>query len=168
MIYFIIYLFLEVMISSSISTSIGGLNTFLEIVLTAIIGIFLLKNFKLSLADSIAKARSGQITQEEFIKTNVGKALGAILLIVPGFFTDIMGIVMQFSFLVVLLSKVFTFKTLMNRTTYSTNFSSTDFGYDTKRFTNTNTKNTNNKNYKRNTDEIIDVEVIDDSNSIKH
>jgi len=168
MIYFIIYLFLEVMISSSISTSIGGLNTFLEIVLTAIIGIFLLKNFKLSLADSIAKARSGQITQEEFIKTNVGKALGAILLIVPGFFTDIMGIVMQFSFLVVLLSKVFTFKTPMNRTTYSTNFSSTDFGYDAKRFTNTNTKNTNNKNYKRNTDEIIDVEVIDDSNSIKH
>jgi 2-isopropylmalate synthase/UPF0716 protein FxsA len=156
------------MVSSSISSSIGGFNTFLEILISAIIGIFILKNFKLSLMESITKARSGQITQEEFIKTNVGKALGAILLIVPGFFTDIIGITMQFSFLVVILSKVFKFKTPTNRTTYSTNFSSSDFGYDTSRFTNTSTKNTNNSNYKRKTDEIIDVEIIDDSNSLKH
>jgi len=168
MIYFFIYLFIEVMVSSTIAGEIGGLNTFLEIMITAIIGIFILRNFKLSLADSIAKARSGHITQEEFIKTNVGKALGAILLIVPGFFTDFLGLLMQFSFLVVILSKVFKFKTPTNRTTYSTNFSSSNFGYDTSRFTNANTKNTNNTNYKRNTDEIIDVEVIDDDKSLKH
>ena len=168
MIYFFIYLFLEVMISSSIAGSIGGLNTFFGILITAIIGIVILKNFKSSLMESITKARTGTITQEEFIKTNVGKALGGILLIVPGFFTDMMGLLMQFSFLVVILSKMFKFKTPTNRTTYSTNFSSSDFGYDASRFTNTNTKNTNNSNYKRNTDEIIDVEVIDDNNSLKH
>jgi len=168
MVYFFIYLFLEVMISSSISGSIGGLNTFIEILITAIIGIFILKNFKVSLMESITKARIGQITQEEFIKTNVGKALGAVLLIIPGFFTDMMGLIMQFSFLVVLLSKVFKFKTPINTNSYSTNFSSNDFGYDTSRFRNTNNQNTNNSNYKRNNDEIIDVEVIDDTKSIKH
>lgn len=168
MVYFLVYLFLEVMISSIIASEIGGFNTFLEVLLTAIIGIFILKNFKVSLMESITKARAGHITQEEFIKTNVGKALGAILIIVPGFFTDIVGLLMQFSFLVVILSKVFKFKTPTNRTTYSTNFSSSDFGYDASRFTNTNTKNTNNSNYKRNTDEIIDVEVIDDNNTLKH
>jgi UPF0716 protein FxsA len=168
MIYFFTYLFLEVMISSSIAGKIGGLNTFVEILLTAIIGIFILKNFKISLTESINKARAGQITQEDFIKTNAGKALGAILLIMPGFFTDMMGAMMQFSFLVVLLSKVFKFKKPINKTTYSTNFSSSDFGYDTRRFTNTNKRNTNNSSYKRNTDEIIDVEVIDDSKSLKH
>ena len=168
MIYFFIYLFLEVMISSSLAGQVGGLSIFLEILLTASIGIFILKNFKLSLMDSISKARTGQITQEEFMKANVGKALGAILLIVPGIFTDIMGLLLQVPFFVTMIGSVFKFKTPTNRTTYSTNFSSSDFGYDTSRFTNTNTQNTNNSNYKRNTDEIIDVEVIDDTKSLKH
>ena len=168
MVYFFIYLFLEVMISSSIASSIGGLNTFFIILLTAIIGISILRNFKVSLMENITKARNGQITQEEFINTNVGKAVGALFLIVPGFFTDILGLMMQFSFLVVLFSKMFKFQTPTNRTTYSTNFSSNDFGYDTRTFRNTNTKNTNNANYTRNTDEIIDVEIIDDNKSLKH
>ena len=111
--------------------------------------------------ESISKARTGQITQEEFIKANVGRAMGAVMLIIPGFFTDIVGVLLQFSFLVVLFSKMFHFKTPTNRTTYTTNFD-----FDATSFKQTN--NTNNTNYKRNTDEIIDVEVIDDSKSIKH
>ncbi|MGB3751405.1 MAG: FxsA family protein [Arcobacteraceae bacterium] len=162
MIYFFIYLFLEVMISSTITSTIGGLNTFFEILLTAIIGMIILKNFKLSLVENIAKARTGQITQEEFIKANAGKAIGAILLIVPGFFTDILGVLLQFSFLVGMLGKVFSFKNPNHRTTYSTNFGSTAFKYDEKTY-----KNTNNSHYKRNTDEIIDVEIIDDTKPLK-
>ncbi|MGK0255993.1 MAG: UPF0716 family protein affecting phage T7 exclusion [Arcobacteraceae bacterium] len=77
---------------------------------------------------------------------------------IPGFFTDSIGILLQFSFLVILFSKVFKFKTPTNRTTYSTNFE-----YDAKSY-----GNTNNTNYKRKKDEIIDVEIVDDSNSIKH
>ena len=168
MIYFFIYLFFEVMISSTIAGEIGGLNIFFEILLTASIGIFILRNFKISLMDSITKARSGHITQEEFMKANVGKALGAILLIVPGILTDTIGLLLQIPFFITIISTLFKFKTPTNRTSYSTNFSSSDFGYDTSRFTNTNTRNTNNSNYKRNNDEIIDVEVIDDTKSIKH
>lgn len=162
MIYFFIYLFLEVMISSTITSAIGGLNTFFEILLTAIIGMLILKNFKLSLVENIAKARTGQITQEEFIKVNAGKAIGAILLIVPGFFTDILGVLLQLSFFVGILGKVFSFKNPNHRTTYSTNFGGTTFEYDEQTY-----KNTNNSNYKRNTNEIIDVEVIDDTKPLK-
>ena len=159
MIYFIIYLFLEVMISSSASSAIGGLNTFLWIVISAVIGISILKNFKYSLMENIQKARTGQITQEEFIKTNVGRAIGALLLIIPGFFTDMLGILLQFGLLVSIFSKVFSFKTeskTQNRTSPYTN----NFEYRGSNF--------NNTTYKGEKDEeIIDVEVIDDSKSIK-
>jgi len=150
LVYFLLYLFIEVMVSSSLSNMIGGLNTFFEIILSAVIGIVILQNFKFSLMDSIKEARSGQITQEEFIKTNVGKAIGAVLLIVPGFFTDMVGVLLQFGILTMLFSKIFSFKTTQNSTFAHSQASNNNFY----------TKET--------TDEIIDVEIIDDSKSIKH
>jgi len=156
LLYFLIYLFLEVMISSSIAASIGGLLTFVEILFSAIIGMIILKNFKYSLSENVQKARTGQITQEEFIKTNVAKAIGAFLLIIPGFFTDIIGILLQLGLFVSLFSKIFEFKkpNSSNNATYSTSFE----------YTQTNNK----QNNKRRDDEIIDVEIIDDNNTIKH
>ena len=159
MIYFFIYLFLEVMISSSVSGSIGGLNTFLWIVISAVIGITILKNFKYSLMENIQKARTGQITQEEFIKTNVGRAIGALFLIVPGFFTDAIGILLQFGLLVSVFSKIFSFK-VNNKTQSKTSSYTNNFEYRGSNF--------NNTTYKGDKDEeIIDVEVVDDSKSIK-
>ena len=154
MLYFLIYLFLEVMISSAIASSIGGLLTFFEILLSAIIGMIILKNFEYSLSENIQKARTGQITQEEFVKTNVAKAIGAFLLIVPGFFTDIIGILLQLGLFVSLFSKIFEFKKPSNNTTYSTNFEYTQTNYT--------------HNDKRRDDEIIDVEIIDSNHTIKH
>ena len=161
MLYFIGYIFLEVMISSSISGNIGGLNTFFEIILSAVLGMFILKNFKYSLSDSIAKARSGQISQEEFIKTNVGRAIGAVLLIMPGFFTDIVGVLLQVGLTATILSKIFTFKKISKDGDYK--------AYNYTANATFNEVNFNNTNYKRkNDEEIIDVEVIDDSNTINH
>jgi len=160
LIYFLIYLFLEVMLSSSIASNIGGLNTFFEIVISAIIGIYLLKNFKFSLTQSIQEAREGQITQEEFIKTNVAKAIGAVLLIVPGFFTDFIGIALQFGLFTMFITKIFKFKKP----------NATNQGYSNPsgfQYTHTSQTNFNNSNYKGTKDEIIDVEIIDDSKSIK-
>jgi len=147
------------MISSSIAGSIGGLNTFFAIIITAIIGISILKNFKYSLMENIQKARSGQITQEEFIKTNVGRAIGALFLILPGFFTDIIGVLLQFGLLVSIFSKIFTFKKPNQTSQYPNNF---QYGQTT-----VNSTKFNNTNYKGEKDEIIDVEVIDDPKSIK-
>ena len=158
MVYFFIYLFLEVMISSSIASSIGGLNTFLAIVVTAIVGISILKNFKYSLMENIQKARTGQITQEEFIKTNVSRAIGALLLIIPGFFTDAIGILLQLGLFVSLFSKIFSFK-VDSKNPNRTSQYSTNFEYKQTNF--------NNTNYKGINDDIIDVEIVDkDSEAI--
>ena len=99
MIYFIFYLFLEIMISSYISSLFGGLLTFVMVVFTAVIGVSLLRVFKYSLSANIKDLTSGNISQEEFVKENMAKAVGAVLLIVPGFFTDIIGLLLQFGIL---------------------------------------------------------------------
>ncbi|MDD2266952.1 FxsA family protein [Sulfuricurvum sp.] len=97
MIYFLIYLFLEVVVTVEIASRIGGLATFLEIVLSAFLGIFLLMNFRHTLSENLFALQTRQITMESFTKRNMTGLLGAILLIVPGFLSDIIGILMQFS-----------------------------------------------------------------------
>jgi len=97
MIYFLIYLFLEVLISVNISSAIGGLFTFFEIVISAIIGILILLNFRDTLFQNITAVSYQAIDLQEFQKLNLFTIIGAILLILPGFMTDIIGIFMQFS-----------------------------------------------------------------------
>lgn len=158
MLYFILYVFIEVMVSSTISGQIGEFNTFLELVISAIAGIFLLQNFKFSLLDKINDVKNGNLTQEEFIKSSIGAAIGAILLIVPGFFTDILGILLQFSLFTMVFTKIFKFKPKakpMNNSSYSQS-----------KYTYTNTQFYNTK--QKGDDDVIDVEIIDDNKSIKH
>ena len=97
MIYFLIYLFLEVLISVNISSAIGGFFTFFEIVITALIGISILLNFKETLFQNITAVSYNAIDLREFQKLNLFTIIGAILLILPGFLTDIIGGLMQFS-----------------------------------------------------------------------
>jgi 2-isopropylmalate synthase/UPF0716 protein FxsA len=136
------------MISSSIASSLSGIVIFFEIVASAILGITILKNFQFSLMESISRARSGEMTQQEFIRTNVSRAIGAVFLIIPGFFTDILGLLMLIGFLPFLVTKMFQFKTPNQTHTNQTNFNNTTY-----------------KGVKN--EEIIDVEIIDDSNTIK-
>lgn len=144
------------MVTSSVASTIGGLNLFFEIILSAIIGIYILQNFKFSLVDSINDARSGKITQDEFIKTNVAKAIGAGFLIVPGVFTDIIGVLLQFGFLTMVFTKIFDFK---KENRYQQNKDEQYYRYETHyKYENKGVKD----------EEIIDVEVIDDNKSIKH
>ncbi|MDY0233001.1 MAG: FxsA family protein [Sulfurimonas sp.] len=97
MIYFLIYLFLEVLISVNISSAIGGLFTFFEIVISALIGIFILLNFRDTLFQNITAVSYNAIDLQEFQRLNLFTIVGAILLILPGFMTDIIGALMQFS-----------------------------------------------------------------------
>ena len=90
-------MFLEVMIFSSVTTSIGGLNTFLAIVFSAMIGISILVNFRKTLVENMTAVSYNCIDLEQFQRLNLFTLFGAILLIVPGFLTDIFGIIMQFS-----------------------------------------------------------------------
>lgn len=97
MVYFLLYILIETLTTVNISSKIGGLNTFLEIVFSAFVGLFLLTNFRYTLANNAMMLFSREIDADEFIKSNIYSFLGAILLIVPGFFSDILGVLLQFS-----------------------------------------------------------------------
>jgi len=142
MIYFVVYLFLEVLISVNISSSIGGLMTFIEIVFSAFLGISILINFKSTLKENLNAVSYDCIDLKQFQKLNLFTLIGAIFMIVPGFFTDIIGLLMQFS--------VFT-SMLVNR--YHVKSSTCKPRFDT-------------KNIKKDSD-VIDVEIISDNTSTK-
>lgn len=115
MIYFLIYLFLEVIISTNIAGSIGGLATFAEIILSAFVGFVIISNFRYSFFENMRSLSSGEISAEEFQRLNLYNVLGALLLILPGFFSDILGILFQFSFVATLIARrIFRFKERKN------------------------------------------------------
>jgi 2-isopropylmalate synthase/UPF0716 protein FxsA len=145
------------MISSAISGQIGGLLTFVEILLTVIIGITILRNFKFSLSEKINAVKNGEITQDEFVKSSIGKAIGAVLLIVPGFFTDIIGILLQFGLFTIIFSKIFKFKP---KSSNNSNYSQASYNYTE--------FNNYNQTKQKGDEDVIDVEIIDDNKSIKH
>jgi len=97
MVYFLLYLFLEVLVSVQISSAIGGFMTFAEIMLSALIGISILLNFRKTLVENMTAVSYNCIDLEQFQRLNLFTLFGAILLIIPGFLTDIIGLLMQFS-----------------------------------------------------------------------
>ena len=143
MIYFIVYLFLEVLISVNISSQIGGLATFFEIVASAFIGLSILMNFKKTLVENMTSVSYTCIDLEQFQRLNLFTLFGAILLTVPGFLTDIMGVILQFS--------VFT-SMIVNRYNVKSNSCNSSFSEQ--------------ENLKKDSD-VIDVEIISDNATIK-
>jgi UPF0716 family protein affecting phage T7 exclusion len=97
---------------------------------------------------NINEIMQGKLSKEDFYKNNISKLFGALFLMIPGFFTDILGIVLLSGLLNSVLFKVFknkiskAAKTKQNKEEYTS-------GYIHK------TKNT------KNNDNIIDVEVIE-------
>ena len=93
------------MVTSNISGNIGGLLTFLEIIFSAGIGFFLLINFRYTVTQSMGMLMSGEMGIEEFQKLSLFTLLGAVLLIIPGFFSDMLGLALQFSFIGTFIAK---------------------------------------------------------------
>jgi len=145
MIYFIIYLFLEVLVSVNISSAIGGFMTFIEILLSAFIGISILVNFKSTLRENLSAVSYNCIDLEQFQRLNLFTLFGAILMIIPGFLTDILGALMQFSVLTSMIVNRYNVKSGNCNTYY----------------------NEEQTNIKKDLDDVIDVEIISDNNTIK-
>lgn len=97
MIYFLLYLFAEVVVSVNIASAIGGVWTFVELIASALAGFLILANFRGTLAENIHALNQARIDPLEFQQLNLFTILGAFLLILPGFLTDIVGILLQFS-----------------------------------------------------------------------
>lgn len=139
--YFLLYLFFEVLVSVNIASAIGGLATFFEIVLSAFLGFAILANFRTTLRDNLMAVSSRTIDLNEFQRLNLFTIVGAILLIIPGFLTDIVGILLQFS--------VFT-TMLVNRSNVKSKF-----------------ENEYKNNNKQKDTDVIDVEIIRDDSHTK-
>ena len=95
MIYFFVYLFLEVIITVEVASKIGGLMMFAEIMVSALIGIAILFNFRTTLLANIMELKERRISANGFYKRNLFSLLGAILLILPGIFMDVMAVVIH-------------------------------------------------------------------------
>ena len=132
MIYFLIYLFIEIVVSYQFTTLFTPLGMFLEVLLTALLGVVIIRNFGFSMMENMQKVIRREIDQEEFLSIGLFKLVGALLLIVPGVFTDILGILMQFDQFGALFAKHF-----LPKEDIVSNFA------------------------KRDDDEIIDVEIIE-------
>jgi 2-isopropylmalate synthase/UPF0716 protein FxsA len=144
MLYFLVYIFLEVIISVNISSAIGGLVTFLEIIISGFIGVSLLMNFKSNFRENLNAVSYDCMNLKQFQNLNLFTLIGAIFMVLPGFFTDILGALMQFS--------VFT-TMLVN--SYNVKFAKCNTNFDTNQ--------TNNVKKESN---VIDVEIINDNNRI--
>ena len=144
MIYFLVYLFLEVIISVNISSAIGGLATFLEILVSAFLGIVILMNFRETLVENMKAVSYNCIDLQEFQRLNLFTLFGAIFLIIPGFLTDILGVLLQFSVVTSM---------IVNRYNVKSNQCNTSVFQ-------------NEENLKKD-DNVIDVEIIERDTSIK-
>ncbi len=140
MVYFLLYILLETLVTVEIASKIGGLATFLEIVISGVIGLFLLTNFRYTLVNNAMMLFSKEIDIEQFQRDSIFAFLGAIFLIIPGFFSDILGVLLQFSVI-------------------GTYFAKKVFGLKPKQKQYNNFKGETN-------DEIIDVEIVDEYKSI--
>jgi len=92
LVYFLGYLFFEILFSYEFANIFTPVGLFLEVIFTAVVGIYILRTLHFSLALEMQKVMSGEITQEEFMKSGLFRMLGAVLLIIPGVFSDILGI----------------------------------------------------------------------------
>lgn len=99
MIYFFIYLFLEVMMTVEVASRIGGFAMFSEIMVSALLGMAVLFNFRTTLLSNIMELKERRISANGFYQRNLLSLLGAILLILPGILTDIIGVLIQISLL---------------------------------------------------------------------
>ena len=153
--YLLLYLFIEVLVTVQVGSSVGGLNLFLEILATGFLGFVVLYNFKNSIAQSMMELMQAKIDVKELIAHNLLSFLGAMLLIMPGVVSDIFGFILQLKFVTAPLGNLYKGP---ERRRYKKGFEG-----DERRHT----LNTQFENTTKGDDDVIDVEIIE-STSTKH
>lgn len=146
---FLFYFFLEVVVTIQIGGAIGGLATFGLIVLSAVVGFWILRNFKSILGESLVGVMQGSKDMKSLMRSNLLTLVGAILLIIPGFLSDMIGLAMQLGFVTTFLTNRFG-GTPSNPNAY----------YDMPN------KNENSHTQNKGNEDVIDVEIIEPSGRI--
>ncbi|MEO1928628.1 MAG: FxsA family protein [Nautiliaceae bacterium] len=96
LIYFLAYLFLEIIFSYEFAKVFTPFGLFLEVLLTAIIGISVIRSLNFSLAESMQRVLRREMSEEEFLSIGLFRLIGGILLFIPGVFSDILGVLLMF------------------------------------------------------------------------
>ena len=94
---FLLFIFvpiIEIAIFISIGSKIGILNTIAIILVTALVGIFLVRRQGMNLLFSAQRNMMQGIMPTEEIKGGIFLLVSGLLLITPGFFTDCIGFAM--------------------------------------------------------------------------
>ena len=92
--FFIFVPIIEIAIFISIGSKIGILNTITIILLTALVGIFLVRKQGINLLFNAQKNLSQGLMPTEEIKGGIFLLISGLLLITPGLFTDCIGFAM--------------------------------------------------------------------------
>ncbi|ANV97485.1 hypothetical protein BBW65_01045 [Helicobacter enhydrae] len=93
--FLVFYFFLELGGFVAFSHYFGFLNLVLEIILSAFVGIWLLKKVFLLDGSSISDFFREIKSPRDLLVSNLSKTLGAILIILPGVFGDCVGVALQ-------------------------------------------------------------------------
>ena len=88
---FILIPIIEISIFITVGSNIGILNTISIILLTAVVGIFLIRRKGLSLLFNARQNMSDGVMPTDEIKGGIFLLISGLLLITPGFFTDCIG-----------------------------------------------------------------------------
>ena len=94
---FLLFIFVpivEIAIFISIGSNIGVLNTIAIILVTALVGIFLVRRQGMNLLFNAQKNMMQGIMPTEEIKGGIFLLISGLLLVTPGFFTDCIGFAM--------------------------------------------------------------------------
>ncbi|WP_457562561.1 FxsA family protein [Caminibacter pacificus] len=118
LLYFLVYLFFEILFSYEFAKIFTPIGLFIEVIVTAIVGVYILRTLHFSLAVEMQKVMRMEMTQEEFMTAGLFRLIGAFLLIIPGVFSDILGIL----FLMEPIARWFAKKFLKPKTTHYQNY----------------------------------------------
>jgi len=150
MMYLLAYLFIEIMVSTQFASSLGGFMTFVEVVVSAMLGGALIRRTPMRMMEAMQSIKENGLENDHLRLIPIMSVAGGLLLIIPGFFSDILGLLLQFSFSATLLAKITKNK---QHTRYNNH-------YETKFEIKTKPKGTN-----KGDDDVIDVEIIERDSS---
>lgn len=142
MLFIIPYLFLELYFSLAVGEKIGFFGSLFWIMTTFVIGLVLLQNAHVTIMKSFNSLSEGKLNGKSFHDASTSYFIGAILLMIPGVFSDFLGVI----------ALLYTFYLQLGGT-----------------IPNSKNKTNINNSHKQGDEDVIDVEIIESSsrNNIK-